>query len=80
MTDGYHVASAAEVGVLVREKRLAASMTQQQLADLVGSTRQWVIRLEQGHQGTMMGTALMALSALGLEMVAQFETSPRAPQ
>ena len=52
-------------------------MTQQQLADRVGTTRQWVIRLEQGRHGTTMNTALVALSELGLEMVAQLDLPRR---
>ena len=51
-------------------------MTQQQLADRVGTTRQCVIRLEQGRHGTAMSTALFALEELGLEMVAQIGLSP----
>ena len=51
-------------------------MTQQQLADRVGTTRQWIIRLEQGRHGTAMHTALVALAELGLEMVAQLDLAP----
>ncbi len=51
-------------------------MTQQQLADRVGTTRQWVIRLEQGRNGTAINTALIALEELGLEMVAQLDLPP----
>lgn len=65
------VESAADIGVLIRQARQAASMTQQHLADLVGTTRQCVIRLEQGRHGTAMSTTLEALSTLGLEMIAQ---------
>ncbi|WP_419853893.1 helix-turn-helix transcriptional regulator [Candidatus Poriferisodalis sp.] len=72
------MASAAGVGALVRRQRRAAAMTQQQLADRIGATRQWVIRLEQGRHGTAMNTALIALEELGLEMVAQLDL--RSPQ
>lgn len=76
MTDGHKVESAADVATLVRKARQAASMTQQQLADRVGTTRQWIIRLEQGHHNTSMSTTLETLSVLRLEMVAQLDTSP----
>lgn len=51
-------------------------MSQQQLADRVGTTRQCVIRLEQGRNGTALSTALIALEELGLEMVAQLDLPP----
>ena len=77
-TESHKVFSVADVGALVREARLAAGITQQQLADMVDTTRQWVIRLEQGHHSTSISTVLTALSVIGLEMVAQYELSPRA--
>lgn len=77
MTSSHKVESAADVGALIRQARQAAAMTQQQLADRVGTTRQWVIRLEQGRHGTTMNTALVALSELGLEMVAQLDLPRR---
>ena len=45
-------------------------MTQQELADQVGTTRQWVIRLERGRDSPAMSRVLVSLSVLGLEMVA----------
>lgn len=71
------VASAADVGSAVRETRQAAAVTQRELADLVGTTRQWIIRLERGHHSLTMSTVLVALSVLGLEMVAEFDPPPR---
>ena len=70
MTGGHEVEAAVDVGALIRQTRQAAAMTQQQLADRVGTTRQCIIRLEQGHHGTALNTALIALEELGLEMVA----------
>ena len=49
MTDAHTVMSAADVGTLIRHTRQAAAMTQQDLADQAGTTRQWVMGLEQGH-------------------------------
>lgn len=75
MTDGYKVESAVEAGALIRQARVVAAMTQQELADRVGTTRQWVIRLEQGQNSPAMSTVLVALSVLGLEMVALHDLS-----
>lgn len=79
VTGSHTVESAVDIGALVRQERRAAAMTQQQLADRVGTTRQWVIRLEQGRHGTAMSTALAALEELGLEMVAQLDLPPHGP-
>ena len=74
------IVSAGDVGRLVRQTRQAASMTQQQLADRVGTTRQWVIRLEQGHSTPTMKTVLVALSVLGLEITATHDLPPPPPR
>ncbi len=76
MTDSHKVESAVDIGALIRQQRQATAMTQQQLADRVGTTRQWVIRLEQGRHGTAMNTALIALEELELEMIAQLDLPP----
>lgn len=73
----HRVESAGDVGALIRRRRRAAAMTQQQLADRVGTTRQWVIRLEQGRHGTALNAVLIALEELGLEMFAQFDLQSR---
>ena len=51
-------------------------MTQQQLADRVGTTRNCIIRLEQGGHNTALDTALFALEELGLEMAAPVQLAP----
>lgn len=80
MTGSHKIESAADVGRLVRQTRQAASLTQQELADRVGTTRQWVSRLEQGHHTPTMNTVLIALSVLGLEMAAMHRLLPRGPR
>ena len=70
VTGGHKVETAVDVGALIRHTRQTAAMTQKQLADRVGTTRQCIIRLERGHRGTALNTALIALEELGLEMAA----------
>ena len=70
VTGGHKVETAVDVGALIRHTRQTAAVTQKQLADRVGTTRQCIIRLEQGHRGTALNTALIALEELGLEMAA----------
>ena len=61
----------------MRRARQAAQMTQEQLADRIGATRQWVIRAEQGSRTVTMSTMLLALAELGLEMVAHPNPPPK---
>ncbi len=76
MTDERQVASAADIGALVREARLAAAMTQQQLADRSGTTRQWLNRFEAGNDRASLSKALAVLAELNLEIAARFDSSP----
>jgi len=64
------VESVADLGALIRQARQAAGMTQEELADQMGTTRNWMIRMEQGRCTVSMKMALIALSELGLEMTA----------
>ncbi|MDE0066922.1 MAG: helix-turn-helix domain-containing protein [Acidimicrobiaceae bacterium] len=65
------IETSADLGAVVKQTRRAAGITQQSLAELVGSSRQWVIRLEQGHHRMAMGTVIEVLRVLGLELAAQ---------
>jgi HTH-type transcriptional regulator/antitoxin HipB len=60
-----------EVGLLVRDRRNALGLTQEELAERVGATRQWVRLLESGKPRLELGLTLRALHALGLTLDAQ---------
>ncbi|MCY3862623.1 MAG: helix-turn-helix transcriptional regulator [bacterium] len=77
LTVGGKVESVADLGAQVCRARQAAGMTQEELADRIGTTRQWVIRLEQGHRTTTVNMVLLSLSELGLEMVARLDPADR---
>lgn len=76
VTEGHKVETDVDVGALIRRARRTAAMTQQQLADRVGTTRNCIIRLEQGGHNTALDTALFALEELGLEMAAPVQSAP----
>ena len=77
MNEWCNVDTAFDVGLLIRQKRESVEMTQQELAIRVGTTRQCIIRLEQGRNGVSLNTGIYALEELGLEMIAQLEV-PRS--
>lgn len=80
MTEEREVVSPSDVGALVRRERQAAGLTQQALAEQAGTTRQWLIRLEQGQPGAATGKLLDVLSVLGLEMLARHDLPPNTPR
>jgi len=63
----------------IRELRAARDMTQQDLADQVGVTRQTVIAIEQDKYSPSLETAFKVALALGvtLEQCFQFEPNGR---
>lgn len=63
----------------IRELRAARSMTQQELADQIGVTRQTVIAIEQDKYSPSLETAFRVALVFGvpLEQVFQYEPKGR---
>jgi HTH-type transcriptional regulator/antitoxin HipB len=59
-------ATPATIGALARDARLAAGLSQSELAQRIGASRFWVAQFENGKPGAELGLALKALDALGL--------------
>ncbi|HEY7899372.1 MAG: helix-turn-helix domain-containing protein [Gemmatimonadales bacterium] len=74
------IRTAHEVGLLVRDRRKAVRLTQSQLAERVGASRQWVRLLESGKPRLEVGLTLRALSALGISLDASFSESEETPR
>lgn len=54
-------------GNIVRDRRRTLGMTQKDLGQSIGKTRQWVVRFESGHAGSASVESLLAmLEVLGL--------------
>lgn len=69
-----------EIGLLVRERRRALKVTQTELAERVGASREWVRLLESGKPRLELGLTLRALTALGITLDAQSaDFAPEAP-
>lgn len=60
--------SAYGLGQAVRRARLRQGLSQQQLADRVGLSRQWLVQLEQGKANPTWDLLLRLMSALDLRM------------
>lgn len=72
----------ADLARLVKTRRQAQGLTQQNVADSVGITRQSLARIERGHGGASFDTVLRTFEALGIRLEAtsngqrQINTSP----
>ncbi|MFI5736671.1 helix-turn-helix domain-containing protein [Kribbella sp. NPDC051587] len=60
------IRSARNLGAAVRDARRRHSLTQQELARRAGVSREWLVRLEQGHARLELQLVLNTLAAAGL--------------
>ena len=68
-----------QLGARARQARLDRGLTQAQLAGRLGASRDWVIRLEQGHTRLEAQLVLDALVLLGLTIDVEDDVRPPAP-
>ena len=61
----------------IRELRALLNMTQQELADKIGVTRQTVIAIEQDKYSPSLETAFKVALALGVTLEQCFQYNPR---
>ena len=60
--------TAAELGQLARDRRLALGLTQAALSVRVGVSRKWIVDLEAGKRAADLSLVLRALNVLGLDL------------
>jgi len=63
----------SDLARLVKNARNQRNLTQQEVADAVGITRQSLARIERGHGGTSFDTVLLILGHLGIRLEANLE-------
>lgn len=69
----------SDLARLVKNARTRRSLTQQDVADAVGITRQSLARLERGNGGTSFDTVLLILEHLGIHLDATAERRTADP-
>jgi HTH-type transcriptional regulator / antitoxin HipB len=68
----------ADLGAIIRERRKAMKLGQADLAKLIGTSRQWIIGVEQGRARVELGLVLRALDALGVRLASEItKASPK---
>jgi HTH-type transcriptional regulator/antitoxin HipB len=60
--------SPKQLGMLIHNARVSRNLTQQALADLVGTGQKTISRIESGHPGTKLDTLFGIITALDLEL------------
>lgn len=60
--------ASAALGTAIRERRIAAGLTQDQLALATGVGRRFLIDLEAGKASCYLGLSLLVAEALGLKL------------
>jgi HTH-type transcriptional regulator / antitoxin HipB len=60
--------SPADVGRLLKERRIKRGLSQQELAESIGVSRQWVAKVERGHARAEIGSVLRAFRAVGIRL------------
>jgi HTH-type transcriptional regulator/antitoxin HipB len=60
------IRTASELGLLLRERRRELGLRQEELADRIGVSRQWVGKVEKGKQRADAGLVLRVIGALRL--------------
>ena len=62
------VRTATDLGAFIRERRVKLAMDQSDLAEKAGTSRKWIVEVEQGKPRAEIGLVLRTLKALGVSL------------
>ena len=62
------VRTATDLGAFIRERRIKLAMDQSNLAEKAGTSRKWIVEVEQGKPRAEVGLVLRTLKALGVSL------------
>ncbi len=65
-----HIRTIRDIGLLVREARRNANLTQAELAKMVGAGARWIHELEHGQPTVEAGRMLLVMNMLGIALYA----------
>ena len=70
--------TASDLGAFIRERRTKLGMDQVALAEKAGTSRKWLIEVEQGKPRAEIGLILRTLKTLGVSIDLQIDSLPKA--
>ncbi|VVT00432.1 helix-turn-helix domain-containing protein [Erythrobacter sp. EC-HK427] len=62
------VRQSRQLGAIIQSQRRAKGLTQAELADLAGTQQKTISAIENGNEGTKLGTLLGVIAILGLDL------------
>ena len=62
------IRTATDLGAFIRERRVKLAMDQSNLAEKAGTSRKWIVEVEQGKPRAEIGLVLRTLKALGVSL------------
>ena len=62
------IRTAADLGAFIRERRVKLGMDQSDLAEKAGTSRKWIVEVEQGKPRAEIGLVLRTLKTLGVSL------------
>jgi HTH-type transcriptional regulator / antitoxin HipB len=61
----------ADLGALIRDRRIKLTLDQRSLAQKVGVSRQWIVEVEKGKPRAEIGLLLRTIDALGIQLITE---------
>ena len=62
------IRTATDLGAFIRERRIKLGMDQSDLAEKAGTSRKWIVEVEQGKPRAEVGLVLRTLKTLGVSL------------
>lgn len=73
------IRTAADLGAFIRERRTTFRMDQSALAKKAGTSRKWLVEVEQGKPRAEIGLILRTLKSLGVSVDLKADSSLETP-
>ena len=73
------IRTATDLGAFIRERRTALGMDQLSLAKKAGTSRKWLVEVEQGKPGAEIGLILRTLKSLEISINLAADTLVATP-
>ena len=62
------IRTATDLGAFIKERRIKLGMDQSDLAEKAGTSRKWIVEVEQGKPRAEIGLILRTLKTLGVSL------------
>ena len=73
------IRTAADLGAFIRERRTTLGLDQISLAKKAGTSRKWLVEVEQGKPGAEIGLILRTLKSLEISIDLEADSSVATP-